>query len=52
MRIIVQSDDGKICEEIIRPEEFNFKIPSFRDCLINEIRDAVQTIKTKEEKST
>ena len=49
MKIVISSDDGSICKEIIRPEEFDFKEPSMRESLMNEIRDAFALILIEED---
>jgi hypothetical protein len=52
MKIVISSDDESIRKEIVRPEEFDFKEPSMRESLMNEIRDAFSLILVEESEKT
>ena len=45
MKIIVQSDEGDIERGIIRVEDFDFSDISSRYALMNEVRDAIMSVK-------
>ena len=47
MQIIVQTDDGSVQEAIARVEDFDFKDPSGRATLMNEVRDAVSRVNAR-----